>query len=486
MQKQPVRTRFAPSPTGFMHIGNLRTALYEYLIARSQNGAFVLRIEDTDQKRLVEGALDHVYSTLKRVGLEHDEGPDVGGPHAPYVQSERLATYPKKAQELLQAGKAYRCFCSRERLEGLRSDDARARGEMGYDRHCRDLSQATIERHLEQGTPHVIRQKMPLEGQTTFEDAVFGTIEVDNSELEDQILIKSDGYPTYNFANVIDDHAMQITHVVRGSEYLSSTPKYNLLYEAFGWQPPVYVHLPLIVGEDGRKLSKRHGSVSFRDLLDEGYLPEAIVNYIALLGWSPQGNQERFSLEELCQHFRVDQISKSPSVFDHHKLTWFNEAYLRDLSDEAYIERCRPFLLQAFKTLPEETSLLAGMLRPRVSRLTDIPGMVGFLASHRLPDPELYAHKKSKSTLETAAKVLPLARQTLQNLDCWDHDGLYQSLKQLSVDQGLKAGQVMWPVRIAVSGQAVTPGGAIEILQILGRQETDRRLKAAIDRLEQQ
>ncbi|NCC47661.1 MAG: glutamate--tRNA ligase [Clostridia bacterium] len=480
MNHDHVRTRFAPSPTGFMHVGNLRTALYEYLIARSAGGRFILRIEDTDQKRQVEGALQRIFQTLADVGLQHDEGPDVGGPYAPYVQSERLSLYPEYAQQLIDSGHAYRCFCSQERLENLRREQE-ASGQVGggYDRRCRDLSPADIETRLAAGTPFVIRQKMPLTGQTTFTDAVFGQITVENSELEDQVLLKSDGYPTYNFANVIDDHTMAITHVVRGSEYLSSTPKYNLLYSAFGWQPPVYVHLPLIVGDDGRKLSKRHGAVSFSDLTAEGYLPEAIINYIALLGWSPPDNRELFTLEALCEHFSVNRISKSPSVFDYQKLAWFNGEYIRQMTPDTFLRFSEPWFSQVCGPLaPEPARLLAELLQPRVSRLSDIPDMIHFLAEAAPIDPELYVNKKSKSTLETTRQILPLALARLEALEHWTRDDLHALLTGMAEAMSVKNGQIMWPVRIAIARQAVTPGGAIEVLLLLGQEESLKRIRA--------
>lgn len=484
MNRTDVRTRFAPSPTGNIHIGNLRTALYEYLIARSVGGRFILRIEDTDQERLQPGAVEAIYRTLRLVGLQHDEGPDIGGPFAPYIQSERLALYPRYAEKLVQTGKAYYCFCSRERLEELRADAAGAgRPGSGYDRHCRDLTENEVERRRQAGHTSVIRQKMPLSGSTSFTDSVYGKITVENSELEDQVLLKSDGFPTYNFANVIDDHEMQITHVVRGSEYLSSTPKYNLLYEAFGWEVPTYVHLPLILGNDGRKLSKRHGSVSFEDLLAEGYLPQAVVNCIALLGWCPHDNREIFSLQDLCSEFSVSGISKSPSVFDYEKLAWFNGEYIRKMTAGEFIELAGPYLPDNLAKMPENLPLLAEMLQPRVTRLTQIPEMVQFLAGRKIAETELYLNKKSKSTPELAAIVLPRAISALKQI-YWSRDEIHDSLVSLARDMELKTGQVMWPVRVAISGQAVTPGGAIEILVLLGRKEAIERLEAALAELQ--
>ena len=378
---QKVRTRFAPSPTGFMHVGNLRTALFEYLIAKSNGGDFILRIEDTDQERYVEGAVDVIYETLRTVGLKHDEGPDIGGPCGPYVQSERKELYRGYAEQLVSKGKAYYCFCTKERLDSLHESKGENGG--GYDRHCRSLPAEEVQRLLAAGTPHVIRQKMPTEGSTTFEDVVYGPITIENKELEDQVLLKSDGFPTYNFANVIDDHLMGITHVVRGSEYLTSTPKYNLLYQAFDWDVPVYVHLPLIMGKDAdggvSKLSKRHGSTGFADLVKEGYLPEVIVNYIALLGWCPKDNREIFSLEDLTKAFSIDGISKSPAVFDYDKLLWFNAEYLRAMQPEEFTRRAMPFYREIFPQGDCPWEVLTAILQPRAVRFMEIPGMIAFL-----------------------------------------------------------------------------------------------------------
>ncbi len=478
------RTRYAPSPTGFMHVGNLRTALYEYLIARGQDGQFVLRIEDTDQERLVEGSVDAIYRTLREVGLTHDEGPDVGGTYGPYIQSERLSLYGPHAEQLVAAGKAYYCFCTKERLEKMRGEGEDAFG--GYDRHCRELDPEEVQKNLAAGLPYIIRQKMPLEGSTTFTDAVFGTITVENSELDDQILLKSDGYPTYNFANVVDDHLMHITHVVRGSEYLASTPKYNLLYEAFGWEVPTYVHLPLIMGknEDGSvsKLSKRHGAVSFEDLAAQGYLPEAIVNYIALLGWCPKDNREIFSLSELEQVFSVDGISKSPAVFDFEKLDWFNAEYLRAMSSEDFAAQAHPY----FEGVPGAQAyedVLVRILQPRVVKLTDIPGIIHFFKE--LPDypAELFVNKKSKTNLENSAEMLDAAIPALESLPLWSDTAIHDAMMNLAVEKGVKNGTLLWPVRIAASGTLVTPGGAIEILTLLGEEEALRRLRLGREKL---
>ncbi len=479
-----VRTRYAPSPTGFMHVGNLRTALYEYLIAKSQGGKFILRIEDTDQERLVEGAVDVIYRTLALVGLKHDEGPDVGGQYGPYVQSQRKDTYKPYAEQLVKEGKAYYCFCTKERLDALHQEQGVGGG---YDRHCRDLPQEEVDKLLAQGVPYVIRQKMPLEGSTTFQDAVYGAITVENKELEDQILLKADGYPTYNFANVIDDHSMNITHVVRGCEYLSSAPKYNLLYEAFGWQVPTYVHLPLIMGknEDGSvsKLSKRHGATSFEDLMQDGYLPEAITNYIALLGWCPKDNQEMFTLRELEENFSIDGISKSPAVFDYDKLTWFNGEYLRGKTPAEFLQLAKPYFQQVFSDTEAPYEKLVEILQPRVTKLTQIPEMIGFFKNLPEYEKELFINKKSKTNLENSKAVLKDAIAFLEALPNWDHDGIHDRLIQYAQEKELKNGTVMWPVRIAAAGQMVTPGGAIEILEILGREESLRRLRLGLAKL---
>lgn len=475
-----VRTRYAPSPTGFMHVGNLRTALYEYLVSKSQGGKFILRIEDTDQERKVEGAVDLIYRTLERAGLKHDEGPDVGGDFGPYVQSERLGMYLPYAEQLVKEGKAYYCFCSKERLQSLKDND---KFGTGYDRHCRDLPKEEVERLLASGAEYVIRQKMPLEGSTTFEDAVFGTITVENSELQDQILIKADGFPTYNFANVIDDHTMNITHVVRGCEYLSSTPKYNLLYEDFGWEIPTYIHLPLIMGknEDGSvsKLSKRHGATSFEDLTNEGYLPEAIINYIALLGWCPEDNTEIFTLDELTKVFKISGISKSPAVFDYDKLEWFNGEYIKAMTVEQFAEVAKPYFEQVIKK-PLDFVKIASILQKRTTKLTDIPEKVAFFEEQPEYDKELFVNKKSKTNLENSPVILKAAIEELEALSEWNFDSIHDCLIAFAEKQGIKNGTAMWPVRIAASGMTVTPGGAVEILDILGREESLKRLNAGL------
>ena len=478
-----VRTRFAPSPTGFMHVGNLRTALYEYLVAKSQGGTFVLRIEDTDQERYVEGATDVIYRTLQQVGLKHDEGPDVGGAYGPYIQSERKDLYKPYAEQLVREGKAYYCFCTKERLESIHAADSFG----GCARPCRDLPAEEVQRLLDAGTPYVIRQKMPLDGATSFEDAVYGTITIENKEIEDQILLKSDGYPTYNFANVIDDHLMHITHVVRGCEYLTSTPKYNRLYEAFGWEKPTYVHLPLIMGknEDGSvsKLSKRHGSTSFQGLLDEGYLAPVITNYIALLGWCPKDNQEIFTLEELEKAFSIDGISKSPAVFDYDKLLWFNGEYIRSMDAETFRENAMPYYRAVYGDAEKPWAVLDAILQPRISKFNEIPALLAFFKE--LPDyaADLFVNKKSKTNLENSPEMLKAAMETLGQLGDWQIDAIHDALIGLAQQLGVKNGTLLWPVRIAAAGQTVTPGGAMEILAVLGREEALRRLAAGLEKL---
>lgn len=479
-----VRTRYAPSPTGWIHIGNLRTALYEYLIARSMNGKFILRIEDTDQERYVPGAEEAIYKTLAVCGMKHDEGPDVGGPYGPYVQSQRKDTYLPYARQLVESGHAYYCFCPKERLEKLRAEaEAEGRTFM-YDRHCLGLSREEVENSLKNGVPYVIRQKMPVSGSTTFEDAVFGSITIDNDVLEDQILIKSDGFPTYNFANVIDDHLMAITHVVRGSEYLTSTPKYNLLYDAFGWEKPVYVHLPLIVKPDGSKLSKRKGDAGFEDLVSQGYLPEALINYIALLGWSPDTNQEIFSLAELEKVFDIKRISKSPSAFDTNKLRWFNAEYIRALPPEKFHGLALPYLEEAVENKDVDLVKVSRILQPRTEILSEIPGKVDFLNRLEEYDLEIFVHKKMKTTLENSLASLKAALPVLEGLAEWSEASIHDSLAALVEKMGIKNGQMFWPIRTAITGLEVTPGGAIEIADILGRDETLRRIAIAISRLE--
>lgn len=478
-----VRTRFAPSPTGYMHIGNLRTALYEYLIAKSQGGKFILRIEDTDQERQVEGAVDVIYNTMRMTGLKHDEGPDIGGDYGPYVQSERMGMYMDYAKELVEKGEAYYCFCTKERLESLKESNAEGAAFAKYDRHCLGLSKEEVQAKLDAGEPFVIRQKMPDSGTTTFSDVVYGDITVENSELDDQILMKADGFPTYNFANVVDDHLMHITHVVRGSEYLSSTPKYNLLYKAFGWEPPVYVHLPAVMRDAHHKLSKRHGDKSFEDLVREGYVVEAIVNYIALLGWSPSGTQEIFSLKELEENFDMAGLSKSPAIFDIKKLTWMNSEYLKAMDFDKFYALAEPKLKEALGDTDLDLKKIAALLQKRLETLNDIPGLVEFFKTLPEYGTELYTHKKMKTNDEIALSSLEAALPVLENLEDWNTTSIHDALMALVGELGIKNGQLLWPVRTALSGEPTSPGGAMELADILGKEESLRRIRKGIELL---
>ncbi len=482
----PVRTRFAPSPTGYMHVGNLRTALYTYLQARHNGGTFILRIEDTDQGRLVEGATDIIYNTLRATGLTWDEGPDIGGPVGPYVQSQRMGMFKQYAEQLVKAGKAYYCFCTEERLNDLH-EQQKANGEMShYDGHCRDLPQEEINAKLAAGVPYVIRQKIPAEGVTGFDDVVYGHIEVNNSELDDQILIKTDGMPTYNFANVVDDHLMGITHVVRGSEYLASSPKYNLLYEAFGWPIPTYIHCSPVMGDAQHKMSKRHGDPSYEDLKAQGYLTPAILNYVALLGWSPRGElaeREFFTLEELVQAFDIGGISKSPAIFDLEKLKYFNSAYIKALSPEAFLAVAEPYLKQAIHNPAIDLGLVAPLVQTRLDTLTEIPPMVDFFDQLPAYSNDLYTHKKMKTNPENSLEALQLVVPVFEGMTDWSYDAVHDALIHLAEEQGLKNGRIMWPVRVAVSGKPTTPGGAVELCQILGKEETLRRIQQGIQQL---
>lgn len=478
-----VRTRFAPSPTGYMHIGNLRTALYEYLIAKSQGGKFILRIEDTDQERQVEGAVDVIYNTMRMTGLKHDEGPDIGGEYGPYVQSERMGMYMDYAKELVEKGEAYYCFCTKERLESLKESNAEGAAFAKYDRHCLGLSKEEVQAKLDAGEPFVIRQKMPDSGTTTFSDVVYGDITVENTELDDQILMKADGFPTYNFANVVDDHLMHITHVVRGSEYLSSTPKYNLLYKAFGWEPPVYVHLPAVMRDAHHKLSKRHGDKSFEDLVREGYVVEAIVNYIALLGWSPSGTQEIFSLKELEENFDMAGLSKSPAIFDIKKLTWMNSEYLKAMDFDKFYALAEPKLKEALDGTDLDLKKIAALLQKRLETLNDIPGLVEFFKTLPEYGTELYTHKKMKTNDEIALSSLEAALPVLENLADWNTTSIHDALMALVGELGIKNGQLLWPVRTALSGEPTSPGGAMELADILGKEESLRRIRKGIELL---
>lgn len=481
-----VRTRFAPSPTGRMHVGNLRTALYAYLIAKHEGGDFILRIEDTDQERYVEGAVDIIYRTLKSTGLIHDEGPDKDGGVGPYVQSERQAQgiYLKYAKELIDKGEAYYCFCDQERLDSLKQTVAGKEISI-YDKHCLSLSKEEIEANLAAGKPYVIRQNNPRTGTTTFEDEIYGDITVDNAELDDMILIKSDGYPTYNFANVVDDHLMGITHVVRGNEYLSSSPKYNRLYEAFGWEVPIYVHCPLITNEEHQKLSKRSGHSSYEDLLDQGFLTEAIINFVALLGWSPVDNQEIFSLEELVKVFDYHHMSKSPAVFDTVKLRWMNGEYLKAMDFDKFYEMAEPYIRQVI-TKDYDLKKIAAMVKTRIEVFPDIADHIDFFEAVPEYDISMYAHKKMKTSPESSLTVLQEILPVLEALDDYSNDAIYVCIRDFVAEKGYKNGYVLWPIRTAVSGKQMTPGGATEIMEVIGKEESLARIRVAIEKLQRE
>lgn len=478
-----VRTRFAPSPTGRMHVGNLRTALYAYLIAKHEGGDFILRIEDTDQERYVEGAVDIIYRTLASTGLVHDEGPDKDGGVGPYVQSQRQeqGIYLEYAKQLIEKGEAYYCFCDQERLDSLKQEVAGKEISI-YDKHCLSLSKEEIEANLKAGKPYVIRQNNPRTGTTTFADEIYGDITVDNAELDDMILIKSDGYPTYNFANVVDDHLMGITHVVRGNEYLSSSPKYNRLYEAFGWEVPVYVHCPLITNEEHQKLSKRSGHSSYEDLVEQGFLTEAIINFVALLGWSPEDNREIFSLEELVEAFDYHHMSKSPAVFDTVKLRWMNGEYLKAMDFDRFYDMAEPYI-RAVVTKDYDLRKIATMVKTRIEVFPDIASHIDFFEEMPAYDISMYAHKKMKTTPESSLVVLHEVLPVLEALDDYSNDAIYATLSEFVAEKGYKNGYVLWPVRTAVSGKQMTPGGATEIMEVLGKEESLRRIRGAIDKL---
>ena len=475
-----VRTRFAPSPTGRMHVGNLRTALYAYLIAKHEGGDFILRIEDTDQERYVEGAVDIIYRTLEKTGLLHDEGPDKDGGVGPYVQSERQAQgiYLEYAKKLIEKGEAYYCFCDKERLESLRQTVA-GKEIIVYDKHCLHLSKEEIEEKLAAGVPYVIRQNNPQTGTTTFHDEIYGDITVDNAELDDMILIKSDGYPTYNFANVVDDHLMGITHVVRGNEYLSSSPKYNRLYEAFGWDVPVYVHCPLITNEEHQKLSKRCGHSSYEDLIEQGFLTEAVVNFVALLGWSPADNREIFSLEELVKVFDYHHMSKSPAVFDYTKLKWMNGEYIKAMDFDSYFEMAEPYIRKVI-TRDYDIRKIAEMVKTRIEIFPDIENLIDFFEELPEYDTAMYTHKKMKTTEESSLEVLTEILPVLEAQQDYSNDALYQTLCDFVAEMGCKNGYVLWPVRTAVSGKQMTPAGATEIMEIIGKEESLKRIRTGI------
>ncbi|MBZ4647409.1 MAG: gltX [Clostridia bacterium] len=484
MSNSQVRTRFAPSPTGYMHVGNLRTALYAYLLAKSHNGKFILRIEDTDQERYVEGAIDVIYKTLAETGLKHDEGPDIGGDYGPYIQSERKHIYKEYAEKLVELGGAYYCFCDKERLEQLRQQQEAANVAHKYDGYCSRLSKEEIEARLKSGIPYVIRQKIPNDGVTTFKDEVFGTISVENSTLDDNILLKSDGLPTYNFANVVDDHLMGITHVIRGSEYLSSTPKYNLLYEAFGWEIPTYIHCPPVMKSATKKLSKREGDASYEDFIAKGYLKEAILNYIALLGWSPGDDREIFTLEELVEAFDIKGISKSPAIFDIQKLDWLNGEYIRKLSLDEFHEKALPYYKKAISNPNIDLYKISKLLHTRTVKFSDIPAMLDFIDVLPEYGPELYIHKKMKTNPENSLENLKAALPVLEELDNWTEESLHNILFSLIEKLGVKNGQVLWPIRVALSGKESTPGGGIELADLLGKEESIKRIKKGIELLE--
>ena len=488
-----IRTRYAPSPTGKMHVGNLRTALYEYLIAKHEGGTFILRIEDTDQERFVDGAIDIIYRTLEGTGLIHDEGPDKDGGYGPYVQSERVATgiYLEYAKKLVEKGAAYYCFCTKERLSSLKKmvggiseeDEGEAKEIIKYDKHCLHLSKEEIDKKLAEGLPYVIRQNIPLEGKTTFYDTIFGEITVDNEELDDMILIKSDGYPTYNFANVVDDHLMEITHVVRGNEYLSSTPKYTRLYQDFGWDEPVYIHLPLITNEDHKKLSKRSGHSSYEDLIEQGFLSEAIINFVALLGWSSPNNIEIMSLEELIKEFDYRNINKSPAVFDMVKLRWMNGEYIKKMDGDEFYRIAEPYIKAVVKR-DIDTGRIAELVKTRIETLCDIGEKIDFFEELPEYDVEMFTHKKMRTNSELSLNVLTELLPKFEALDDYSEGAIETVIMSYIAEKGIKNGQGLWPVRTAVSGKQSTPGGAYEIMSILGKEESLKRIRIAIDKLQ--
>ena len=479
-----IRTRFAPSPTGRMHVGNLRTALYAYLVAKHEDGDFILRIEDTDQERYQEGAVDIIYRTMKGTGLIHDEGPDKDGGVGPYVQSERQkkGLYIEYANKLIDKGEAYYCFCDKERLDNLKEEVVDGKSIRRYDKHCLHLSKEEIEDNLKSGKPYVIRQNVPLEGETSFEDELYGTITVPNNELDDMILIKSDGYPTYNFANVVDDHLMGITHVVRGQEYLSSSPKYNRLYQAFGWDVPVYIHCPTITNENHEKLSKRSGHSSYEDLLEQGFVTEAIVNFVALLGWSPEDNQEIFSLDELVKVFDYKHISKSPAVFDMVKLRWMNGEYIKNMDFDRFKEMALPYVNEVI-TKDVKIDEILELVKTRIEVFPDIKDHIDFFEELPDYDVELYTHKKMKTNSENSLEILKEEYEILKDVEDWSLDNLHDLLMNYIAEKGIKNGTGLWPVRIAVSGKQMTPGGAFEIMDILGKEESLRRIEIGIEKL---
>ena len=474
-----VRTRFAPSPTGFMHLGGLRTALYAYLYAKANGGDFILRVEDTDQQRYVEGAVELIYSSLLESGLKYDEGPDIGGNYGPYIQSERKHIYGEYAKKLVELGGAYYCFCSKERLESLTDEN----GNRKYDKHCLKLSKEEVERRIASGEPYVIRQNIPTEGTSSYEDLIYGRIDVDYKELEDNVLIKSDGMPTYNFANVIDDHLMGITHVIRGTEYLSSTPKYNLRYDAFGWERPVYIHLPTIMKDATRKLSKRYGDANFDDFVSKGYLKEAIINYVALLGWAPKDNSEKMTLTEMVEKFSLDGISKSPSIFDEVKLRWLNGEYVKALTEEEFYDIARPFLEKSKVNGVFDLKKIAKLLHSRVDVLGEIPEKIDWLAELTPYDLALFDNKKNKTNADVARDLLPKIKETILAIDEFENDKIFATLSEKAGEFGVKSGAIFWVLRIAITGQSVTPGGATELAALIGKDETVKRIDYSLSLL---
>lgn len=478
-----VRTRFAPSPTGYMHIGNLRTALYAYLLTKHEGGDFILRIEDTDQERYVDGAVDVIYKTMKDTGLIHDEGPDVGGDYGPYIQSERRGLYKEYAEKLVELGGAYYCFCDKERLDKLKEAQAAKGLTQKYDGYCKGLSKEEIKEKIDAGVPYVIRQKIDPHGKTTFHDEIFGDITVENAILDENVLLKSDGLPTYNFANVIDDHLMNITHVIRGNEYLSSTPKYNLIYEAFGWEIPKYIHVSPVMKDSGKKLSKRDGDASYEDFIAKGYLKEAIVNYVALLGWSPGGEQEIFTMDELIEHFSISGISKSPAIFDEKKLSWLNGEYIRKMSEEEFKETAMPYIKEAVKRTDVDFDAICALLHPRVEKFTDIADQLTFIDALPEYSNDLYTHKKMKTNPENSLTSLEAVLPVLEGIDDWTFDNIHNAVFALIEELGVKNGIILWPLRVALSGLPFTPGGGVDLAAIIGKEETIARVKKGIEQL---
>ncbi len=475
-----VRTRFAPSPTGFMHIGNLRTGLYAYLFARKHGGKFILRIEDTDQERKVEGAVEMIYRTLETAGIDYDEGPDKDGGYGPYVQTERMGIYKEYAEKLVELGGAYYCFCTKERLESLADEN----GVHTYDKHCRNLSKEEVARRLAAGEPYVIRQKVPENVASSYVDMVFGEISVDTADIEDGVLLKSDGLPTYNFANVVDDHLMGITHVIRGTEYLSSTPKYNLIYDAFGWERPKYMHLPPIMKDATRKLSKRFGDANFEDFISKGYLPEAVVNYIALLGWCPKDNREKMTIKEMIEAFDTDGISHSSSIFDEAKMRWLNGEYLKAMSLDEFYDVAKPWIEKGLKGQDFDLKEIASLMQTRVDVLGDIPEKIEFLNDFGEYDLNMYIHQKMKVDLDVAKRAVKVAIDALEDFNDWTDEAIKERIKAAAEEEGMKGGQVMFSMRVALSGAPVTPGGAIELAKVLGKEESLRRMRYSLELLE--